>query len=129
MHTVYVVEDDPQVRLIVARFLEHPDLSVTTFASAEAAAKALDEAPPDVALVDVSLPLASGVDLQQFIQDMAPATKILLMSGHGPEFLGHQGLQPGTPFIQKPFTREDVRRAVLALAGQGSAEDLPRFSG
>lgn len=127
MHRVYVVEDDPQIRLLVARILENAGLQVRTFYCAEEASDALQDQPPDLLVADIGLPLASGVDLRGFVRDMAPGTKVLFMSGHGPGELERRGLEKGAAFLQKPFNGDKLRRAVMALLGTGPDDDVPHF--
>lgn len=63
----------------------------------------------------------NGRDLAEPLQGFSPQLKCLFMSGYTIEVVTARGLlDPGDPFIQKPFTRKELAgkiRAVLADAG------------
>jgi len=129
MARVYIIEDDPMVRVVVRRILENSGHQVEAFQTSEAAMIALEENPPDLALVDVQLPLTSGIELSLFIEDVRPGTPVLFMSGYGPDDLARLGLPEGAPLIYKPFAGGELPRAVRAMIEPDSPYRVPRFGG
>jgi two-component system cell cycle sensor histidine kinase/response regulator CckA len=107
--TVLLVEDEDDVRDLAREVLEQLGYTVL-----EAAA------PPDAILIaeryagiiellltDVVMPRISGRALATTIAVMRPETRILFMSGYtGDAIVRHGVLEPGTHFIEKPFTPE-----------------------
>jgi PAS domain S-box-containing protein len=113
--TILVVEDDRQVRSILRRVLLKAGYRVLL---AENGADALvlfaaHEGPIHLVVTDVVMPKMSGKELATRLGEIHPELKVLYMSGFTDDALGHHGvLQPGTPFIPKPFTAEQLKAKV-----------------
>ena len=123
--TVLLVEDADAVRSAVRMMLERLGYSVL---EAPSGAAALDAAggggPIDLLLTDVVMPRMSGRKLVEEFLTVRPGTKILYMSGYTDDAVVRHGvLDPGTPFMQKPFTVDvlahKVRQAIDGAAGPG----------
>jgi DNA-binding NarL/FixJ family response regulator len=75
------------------------------------------ELKPDVAIVDLGLPLLNGVDAIRQIKKKAPATEVLAITGSGEESLIHQCFEAGARgFIFKTDSRDMIQAAVSALS-------------
>ena len=71
------------------------------------------QGPLDLLLTDLVMPLISGTELARRVQFTHPAVRVLYMSGYTDSGVIDQGmLTADTPFIQKPFTRAALSRAV-----------------
>jgi DNA-binding NarL/FixJ family response regulator len=79
---VLIVDDHPVFRDGLAGLLATlPDVEIAgTAATAEEALTALQENPPDVVLMDINLPGASGVEATRRAAQIAPATAVLVVS-------------------------------------------------
>jgi len=67
-------------------------------------------------LTDVVLPRMSGPDLALSLARLRPETRVLYMSGYTADAIGTHGvLEPGTHFIQKPFTADDLLRKLRSV--------------
>ena len=105
--TVLVVEDEREVRDLVARVLRLGGYTVLEAADGEEALKAAGEHRGDIQLVitDVIMPRMSAKELAERIAQDRPGTKVLFTSGYTDNSVAHHGvLDPGIPFIQKPYT-------------------------
>ena len=72
---------------------------------------------PDVAIMDIGMPLLNGVDATQQIMKHAPATKILILSMHSEEAYVARALQAGaTGYILKDCAGTDLLNAVESVA-------------
>ena len=83
---VSVIDDDDAVRSAVSAILRHEGYAVTEFASAAAFLAFEEEAEPmfpgpRCLLLDVKMPGASGLELQQRLAERERAMPILFMSG------------------------------------------------
>jgi DNA-binding NtrC family response regulator len=85
--------------------------------SAAALQKLFPQDPPDVVLLDVQLPDASGMDLLPQIKKNWPDTEVILLSGHGTITMAVEAGKRGAyNFLSKPFENEkllaDVKCAI-----------------
>ena len=71
MATVLVVDDDPVVRDVVARYLERDGLRPLQAADGAAARRLVEETDPDLVVLDVMLPGVNGLDLCRWIRSRA----------------------------------------------------------
>ncbi len=113
--TILVVEDEDTVRHLTSRILQGLGYTVL---QARSGAMALDIAalhPETIHLVltDVVMPEMSGPTLVEKLSETRSDFRALYISGFTPENAGRSGgLKPGSPLIQKPYTREELARRV-----------------
>lgn len=104
-----IVDDDPQVRLVVAEFLEEFGYDVL---QAEGGARALELLAEAVDLrmiiSDIRMPDMSGIELAKLATRQRPDVKIVLISGY---FVSQQ---VDWRFLRKPFRMSELREAVRA---------------
>ena len=109
--TILLVDDNPDLRAIVRRFLESAGYSVTTASDAEEAIRIYEDCKSTILLLltDVTMPKMSGLDLADRILQCDPGLPILLMSGGG--------LDAGrnSNFIAKPFKAGELIAIVHRL--------------
>lgn len=118
MARVLVVEDEPNIAMILQEILGDEGHEVTTAGDGNSALKRLSTEPaPDVALVDLFLPKLSG---KRVIEQMRadPALRrvpVVIMSGAipTPEVMPPKGTYEG--YLTKPFDLVDVVKAVSQL--------------
>lgn len=114
--TILLVEDDPQVREVVATALRADGYAVRVAADvAEARAVAAEASQLDLILSDLTLPDASGTQLLDELRETRPAVPAVLMSGHPVA-----GLAAGVELLPKPFTLEQLRTSVERQLGSTS---------
>jgi PAS domain S-box-containing protein len=107
---VLVVDDDAPVRHLAARILEEHGYQVS-MAGSPAAALAMPLGSFDVMLTDIVMPAMSGFELARRVRDRFEELRVVFMSGHTSE---PEDLPAGSLFVPKPFSREDLLRAVGA---------------
>ncbi len=117
---VLLVEDEPSVRMVLARGLERKGCVVTTAEDASAALVVLNSgAPVDVLLSDVMMPGMDGVELAFKTVKMRPGIGLVLMSGYA-ELPRHREAEAlGIRFLTKPFTMSDLLEALAKARTMG----------
>ena len=113
--TVLVVEDEAAVRALIRDILEGSGYSVLTASDGEDAQKVGrgHGAPIHLIVTDVVMPKMGGREAAQSLAPHLPGVKVLYMSGYTNETIVRQGvLDPGIPFIEKPFTPDALLRKV-----------------
>lgn len=116
IHTVLVVDDAGVVRRLTFRVLSESGFRVFEAAGAVEALEVLSmlHGKVDVVLVDVVMPEVNGVDLVRMIRERWSEPNVLFMSAYPAEVLASEGLKDlRVQFLAKPFTRDELLRAVL----------------
>lgn len=132
IRTVLVVDDAGVVRRLSFRVLSEAGYRVFEAASAVEALEviAMLRGHVDVVLVDVVMPEVNGVDLVKMIREEWQEPNILFMSAHPAEVLAREGLKDlRVQFLAKPFTRDELLRAVLRALKSVKAEQQPNAAG
>jgi DNA-binding response OmpR family regulator len=117
---VLVVDDEPMVRDVLARFLAKEGFVVDTAEDGEAALAALDRNSPDLVVLDLMLPRIDGLEVFRRIRDRGPAA-VIMLTAKGEETDRVVGLELGADdYVTKPFSPREVVarvRAVLRRSG------------
>jgi PAS domain S-box-containing protein len=120
--TVLVVEDDAAVRQGLARLLERSGFRALTADDAESALALLGGVAVDLVILDAVLPGLSGIAAYRTIHQRHPAARVLVMSGYGEGQMDPElRRDPGTSFLQKPFTHLELLEAVQRVLGSRAA--------
>ena len=126
--TVLIVEDEAAVRLLAMRSLLRRGYTTLVARDGEEAMRASEQHPGPIHLLltDVVLPGTSGPKLAGTLAAIRPELQILYMSGFTESAVMHHGvLDPGTEFIQKPFSPQALAlkvQEVLRTAGAGERD-------
>jgi two-component system cell cycle sensor histidine kinase/response regulator CckA len=113
--TVLVVEDEAPVRSVARQVLERHGYTVLEAPSAEAA---LDIATRysgtiHLLLTDVVMPGLNGRELASRLANLRPDARVIFMSGYTDDAVTRHGvLEPGSAYVQKPFTPDAMARKV-----------------
>jgi PAS domain S-box-containing protein len=123
--TLLVVEDEHEIRGMIAGSLGELGYRVVEAASGEEAlaAVARHPEPPDLLLTDVVMPAMNGRDLAERLRAAHPGVAVIFMSGYtGGAIARHGVLEPGVTFLQKPVTPARIAAAVRrVLDARGGA--------
>ena len=115
---VLLAEDDEDVRELALLALRRTGADVIAVADGEAAVRAAAERPPDVAVLDVSMPGLDGYEVTRRLRG-APATaaaKILLLTARVAETDRERGRAAGADGrLDKPFSPAELARRVEEL--------------
>jgi PAS domain S-box-containing protein len=111
-----VVDDEPQILVLLERTLRASGVDVTLALDAVQAQASLDAARPDVLLADVRLAGGqSGVDVVEAARARYPDLPVIFMTGDpGPEFSARIARLADVAVLQKPFSRDGLTAALRA---------------
>lgn len=123
--TILVVDDDAAVRKVMTAALKrvgHRTLVAATAAEAERTLLGVRGAI-DLLISDVNLPDLGGPELVSRLREGHPSLRVLFTSGsRPPEGAEHAELLRASPFLDKPFSLEDLRAAVSDALAPGGAD-------
>jgi DNA-binding response OmpR family regulator len=114
---ILVVDDDPAIRRLVRGELEASGFAVATVATGEAALAWLSETPPDLVLLDVTMPKPDGWDLlhrlrgKDWAGDRIPIVAILDRTIDRAKAYRYEA----DHYLLKPFGRDEILARVEAF--------------
>jgi DNA-binding response OmpR family regulator len=115
MHLL-IVEDHVALRRMVASRLEGQGVKVSEAGTTAAALAELGHAVFDVAIIDLTLPDGSGLDLLPALRELAPSTHVIILTGAGSESDRVRALELGADdYVVKPFFVRELAARVMAV--------------
>jgi DNA-binding NtrC family response regulator len=140
---VLIVDDDPLVVEGLTALLDMDGWTAAGVGTAREAYPLLEDFSPDVMLLDVSLPDASGIDLLDQIKSHFESLPVIMISGAGDVTTVVDAMQKGAEtFLQKPFGHESLmlamgqvermlasNREIEALRRSGVRDSVGQFVG
>ena len=126
-NAVLIVEDEREIREMIAFALERAGFRVMEASSAEAAIEQLEGLLPDVVVVDWMLPGSTGIELVRRIRRDAHTAQLplLMLTARGEETDKLRSFEVGVDdYVTKPFSpRELIARIKALLRRTGAPED------
>ncbi|MEQ1831838.1 MAG: ATP-binding protein [Candidatus Eisenbacteria bacterium] len=129
LETILLVEDEPTLRELVERMLTTLGYRTIT---AESGPGALSLPPGvlagvDLVLTDVIMPGMSGRQMYELLRASRPTLPVVYMSGYTDQIIAPHGvLEPGTHFLQKPFTQADLAAVLRTALERAATHDSGR---
>ncbi|MFV0299576.1 MAG: response regulator transcription factor [Paracoccus sp. (in: a-proteobacteria)] len=107
--TVFIVDDDPDIRSSLSRALRVRGFTVETYDSATAFLDGYDGDPHGCLILDQGLPGMTGLELQTHLNREGHALPIIFITGHGGVPESVQAIKGGAvDFLEKPFRQSDL---------------------
>jgi len=115
--TVFIVDDDEEVREALELLMRSIGLNAETYDSAQSYLDSFDEKKPGCLVLDVRMKGMSGLALQSHLASFALHPPIIIITGHGDISMAVQAVQAGAvDFLEKPFNEqillESIYRAI-----------------
>lgn len=123
MAKVLVVDDEPNIVLSLEFLMQQAGFEVTTAFDGESALILVNENPPDLVLLDISLPGISGFEVLEQLRNQAAFKRlpIVMLTAHGREVEREKGLALGADdYITKPFSTRQLVEKVQALLNESA---------
>jgi len=112
---VLVIDDDEDIRTLVVELLRRSGLEVDQADDGRAGLRVFHQSPPDLVVLDVSMPDLDGWQTLERIRDLSDVP-VMMLTARGAELERVRGLQAGADdYMVKPFGRQELVARVQAL--------------
>ena len=108
---ILVIDDNPDIRLLVSNILKEQNFIVRTAANYDQAVFEINKKLPDLAIIDIKLDKADkdGIDLLKLITSKEKLIPVIMISGHATVQIAVEATRLGAyEFIEKPFSKEKI---------------------
>ena len=125
---VLVVEDDPDIAELVARYLEKAGYTAARVSSGRDALDAVRAKAPDLIVLDVMLPHVDGLEVCRLLRanDHTASIPIIMLTARADESERIVGLEMGADdYLAKPFSPNELVARVRALLRRAQRLDAP----
>ncbi len=115
--TLWLIDDDAALRLVLADTFEDAGFTVVSFTQAQAAWTQLNDVLqhesatqlPDVILTDIRMPMMDGLSFSEWVQNHFPQLPIVIMTAHSDLTSAINSYQTGAfEYLPKPFDLDDA---------------------
>jgi len=111
--TVFIIDDDADVRVSIQGLLKSVGLRCESFASPHDFLRSLRSDGPSCLILDVRLPGVSGLDVQHQLAEAGVRLPIIFITGHGDIPMTVKAMKSGAvEFLTKPFRAQDLLDAI-----------------
>lgn len=125
MRTIFVVDDEENIRYIIKEYLAREGFNVETFASVEEVSERLQSGFPDMFILDIMLP---GKDGLEFCKDLRTRSglPVIFISARGDEIDRILGLElGGDDYLTKPFSPRELVARVRSIFRRSAQPIIP----
>ena len=116
-YTILVVDDEEAVRRLASRMITWMGNQALEARHAREALATIEEhtGPIHLVVTDIKMPGMNGRELGRIIEQRWPGKPTLYMSGFASEVFRDGLLEPGAPFLAKPFTQDELATRVRGM--------------
>ena len=128
---VLIVEDDPDIADLVARYLGKAGFATEVMSSGREALKAITGRPPDLLILDLMLPQVDGLEVCRAVRanDKTAAIPIIMLTARAEESDRIVGLELGADdYVSKPFSPNELVARARALLRRTERRTASRAS-
>src|SRR5688572_16790116 len=119
---VLVVDDEPMVRDVLARYLAREGFAVDVAADGREALDRYVDGPPDLVLLDLMLPAIDGYEVFRRLRELG-STPVIMLTARGEQTDRIVGLELGADdYVAKPFSPREVVARVRAVLRRSTPE-------
>ena len=108
---ILVIDDNPDIRLLVSSILKEQNFEVRTAANYDQAVFEINKKLPDLAIIDIKLDKTDkdGIDLLKLVTKKNKQIPVIMISGHATVAIAVEAIRLGAyEFIEKPFSKEKI---------------------
>ncbi|EKT4467344.1 response regulator transcription factor [Pseudomonas juntendi] len=117
MHSVYIVDDHPVIRLAVRMLLENQDYKIVGESdNGVDAMQMIRETRPDLVILDIAIPKLDGLEVLSRFQSMALPLKVLVLTAQSPALFAVRCMQSGAAgYVGKQEDLSELLSAIKAV--------------
>ncbi|MEO7426339.1 MAG: response regulator transcription factor [Fibrobacteria bacterium] len=116
MHKILIVEDEDAIRMGLVDLLEIEGYEIDVAVDGEQAMQKVRSFLPNLVILDLMLPKASGYDVCRFIRKSFPHTFIMMLTAKNEEINKIQGLEIGADdYVTKPFSVFELMARIKSM--------------
>ncbi len=113
MNKVLIVDDELNMRLVLAAMLKKEGYSITSAADGREALQILQSTKMDVVVTDLKMPNLDGMGLLHCITEQYPEVPVIMITAHGTVATAVEALKKGAlDYITKPFELDDLKNII-----------------
>lgn len=121
---VLLVDDEKEFVDVLAERLETRGFAVTKALSGDEGIGKLREKEVDVVVLDVLMPVKSGVETLRDIKQLNPIIEVIMLTGHGTIESAIEGLKLGAyDYLMKPTETENLVAKILRAYARKSEQE------
>jgi len=123
---VVVVDDDPRLRDLLARYLDEQGLAVRTVSDGAALDRLLDREAADVLVLDITLPGEDGLAICRRLRAAGSELGIVMLTARGDDVDRIVGLEIGADdYLPKPFNPRELVARIHAVSRRRAPASPP----
>jgi two-component system, OmpR family, alkaline phosphatase synthesis response regulator PhoP len=132
-HRILIVEDEKDIAGLIKHALErNGDAQVDIVGSGDAALKSMTDQAPDLVILDLNLPVVSGVEVCRILRSRADLrhVPVIMLTARTSEDDRVAGLELGADdYITKPFSLRELTARVRAVLRRTASDDERPMAG
>jgi DNA-binding response OmpR family regulator len=113
---VLIADDDPDIRMLVRLRLERSGYAVVAACDGLEALTLAADCNPDLAILDVSMPNMTGVEVTRALRERAQTLPVILLTARAHDADVVRGAEAGADaYVTKPFSPQELETQVRVL--------------
>jgi nitrogen regulation protein NR(I) len=114
---ILIVDDEPNIRRVLAAMLKREGYETTASADGEQALAVLQRSPVDVVVTDLVMPRLGGLELLREARARYPDVPVIMITAHGTVDTAVEAMKAGAfDYISKPFEQEELKKVIAKAA-------------
>ena len=115
---ICLLDDDPSVLQATTRLLASAGRDAIPFDNPHSILAYAKTHPPRVAVLDILMPLMNGLEVQRRLRDLAPSTRVIILTSKDEPSVRSQALSAGAAgFFTKPVADDAFLSGIEAVLG------------
>ncbi len=110
---ILVVDDEDDLRMLLDHVVSSAGYDVTTATDGQDAISKIQNNTFDLALLDIQMPHANGIEVLKYIRSNSPTTKAVMLTGYAELKYAMEAREYGAKdFISKPYKLEEIIKTI-----------------